>query len=565
MLKFGKKAKSQNEPRAEVAAGGGPHVDSVDSQESSTSRNLNNTNAGNLIDMVPGLENAITQGEVVDLLLPGMNLPVEDLAITNVIAVQIDPTWPAEVISRLSSGRRFILLRNNLQLIKDYRTVLRAAGDKLGIGGQLVITVPHQFLAERKFRIPSRYGAESLRFYTPASLLAEIEEALDATQYRISLLCDDDTEYDYRRPIGERPEGHQRIVLVIRKIARPDWADQMHDGDDVRVANDPQNMIIPKDTGPASTYILGAANIVIETILVIKLDHRGDYLMAATALKRLRNNYPDARITFVCGTWNESAARDSGLFDEIITLDFFAEDASTKREPDRGKVKRHFSEQMLGKSFDLAIDMRYLPDTRDLLYLINAKFKVGFDNWNSFPWLDIRLPLPSATMDASAKQIIWPIEKFKCRPENVSPGAISCRRKLGIHQGPAAAWGPYQRLDAGRYQATLQFALHRFGKIAVDVVCDRGQNLLFRGALIVTSDGRADLSFELLSHVDDVELRVFHPGLLTSSFAFTGATLKRLGVIVGVHQSEGMQLLVELAGMRLQQPYTRESEVGAAP
>jgi hypothetical protein len=513
-----------------------------------------------LVDLVPDLGAAQLRGDVVELLYPGAELPAENDGIASTIAVMIDPQRPESALGTLPGGRKFILMRNWLHLVRDYRAALRAAFERLGVGGWLVITVPHQFLAERKFRLPSRHGSKALRFYTPASLLAEIEEAIDSTEYRVRILKDDDQGFDYHASIHDRPEGNQRIVLGIQRIARPSWADHLFDGDNGRVPRGSVAPVREPDAGPSSTYVLGSVRSSIEAILVIKLDHRGDYLMAVPALRQLRAHFPKAQITFVCGSWNAGAARDSGLFDAVLPLDFFAEDASTRREPKRDVVEQQFADMMRGKAFDLAMDLRYYDDTRNLLKSVNARHKAGFDSWNAFPWLDIKLNLPSPTLRGNAARYHWSADRFRCAEQDRGEGFISGVRQFRPGPTRAVVWGPYAELSPGTYHARMRFDLRRGGTVKFDIVCDEAQTALFRGTVRINPQGEAVFDFELERHVRDVEVRIFAPNISNRSFLFRDMELERAGAMVGVHQRESMQLLVELAAMRLYLPYTREIE-----
>jgi hypothetical protein len=87
------------------------------------------------------------------------------------------------------------------------------------IGGYLIITVPHQYLYERKATLPSRWNREHLRFYTPAKLIADIENALDVNTYRIRSLRDNDTGYDYSISQAEHAKGCYEIEIVIERLA----------------------------------------------------------------------------------------------------------------------------------------------------------------------------------------------------------------------------------------------------------------------------------------------------------------------------------------------------------
>jgi hypothetical protein len=494
-------------------------------------------------DVVPGLGKARCEGRVLDLV--------------------IEPTaFDPASLDAISGEQSFLVVENGLQWIADYRGFLRRVHERLAVGGQLVLSVPHQFLHERKYRLPSRYDAQPLRFYTPATLTAEIEEALDPTQYRLRLLKDDDAGYDYACPIRQRPEGAQRIVAVIERLARPVWASQLHDGDDVCVERAEDSRIVALESAPVVTHVLAPAHGDVRRILVLKLDHRGDFLMARLAFERLRARFPQAHITCVCGPWNAGVAEESGLFDAVIGFGFFAEDASLKNEPDRDENIAHFAALMEGKSFDLAIDMRFYEDTRGLLQGVAARHKAGFDSWAQFGWLDIRLNLPVPTVDGRAEQDHWPVSRFSCAEGDRQDKVMVCRPAPVLGRRKAALWGPYAGLGKGRYELQMDFnTWGRNARVKLDIVCHAAQTTLFSGDVEALPGRLSSLEFALAERAEDVELRIFRPGPFDKRFDFRGARVWRAGVAVGTHQQESMVLLVELVGMRMHSAWQDRAQV----
>jgi ADP-heptose:LPS heptosyltransferase len=111
-------------------------------------------------------------------------------------------------------------------------------------------------------------------------------------------------------------------------------------------------------------------------ILVLKLDHLGDFVVALPAFRQLRQAFPHAEITVLCASWNRVWAERSRLFDAVVTFDFFA---PTKGGPGGATSERRarFARLDLGR-FDLAIDLRHDPDTRPLLALVDAGLRAGF-------------------------------------------------------------------------------------------------------------------------------------------------------------------------------------------
>lgn len=110
-------------------------------------------------------------------------------------------------------------------------------------------------------------------------------------------------------------------------------------------------------------------------ILVSKLDHMGDLLLALPALSRLRARYPKARLDLLCGSWNEAAARQTGLFHTVYTHDYFKQKSSVApqaRERDVADLQARIGH------CDLAIDLRRQSDSRFILVGINAAVRIGY-------------------------------------------------------------------------------------------------------------------------------------------------------------------------------------------
>ena len=61
----------------------------------------------------------------------------------------------------------------------------------------------------------------------------------------------------------------------------------------------------------------------VRRVLVLKLDHMGDLVLGMPALRAVRDGFPDAHITLLCGGWNESLAHELAWIDRVVTFDFF--------------------------------------------------------------------------------------------------------------------------------------------------------------------------------------------------------------------------------------------------
>ncbi len=128
----------------------------------------------------------------------------------------------------------------------------------------------------------------------------------------------------------------------------------------------------------------------IARILVLKLDHLGDFIIGLPAMRALRTAFPAAHITLVCGPWNRDRAEQSGLFDAIACYTYFPRNArgwdGTPVDP-----LSAFAEAASG-TYDLALDLRVDEDTRFLLQHVRARHRAGIGARDRQPYLDILLP-----------------------------------------------------------------------------------------------------------------------------------------------------------------------------
>jgi ADP-heptose:LPS heptosyltransferase len=192
-------------------------------------------------------------------------------------------------------------------------------------------------------------------------------------------------------------------------------------------------------------------------LLLLKLDHRGDFLIGLPALEKLRATFPDSHITLVCGSWNTTIARDLGVADEIRTYDYFPENSQNWTGDAVEDVDR-FREVCKGQ-FDIAVDLRVDEDTRPLLRHVDAALRCGIGSRTRHPYLDIVLPAE--------------FEARELRPVDtdtvvLGPDAFHSRMPLRtafFHEtdfsviAPHLIYGPYTCLPTGRLRAEFAFQL----------------------------------------------------------------------------------------------------------
>lgn len=126
------------------------------------------------------------------------------------------------------------------------------------------------------------------------------------------------------------------------------------------------------------------------SILVVKLDHIGDFITALAACERLRSAFPTSRIGLLCSPYNRDLAETTGLFDVVHTCDFLDSLERTPRRADMNDAAALASQGL--PAYDIAVDLRHDDDTRALLWGLKAKVRVAFASRERIYPLDIALP-----------------------------------------------------------------------------------------------------------------------------------------------------------------------------
>lgn len=150
-------------------------------------------------------------------------------------AIGVDRDFPNYDGSRLpfpDESQDAIYSSHCLEHIANYKAVLIDWYRVTRIGGYIIIIVPHKYLYEKKAALPTQWGGDHQRFYTPASLLKEIEDTLPINGFRIRHLADNDLNFDYSLPANQHSTGCYEIELVLEKIARPEYSDQLYSPSD---------------------------------------------------------------------------------------------------------------------------------------------------------------------------------------------------------------------------------------------------------------------------------------------------------------------------------------------
>jgi ADP-heptose:LPS heptosyltransferase len=301
-------------------------------------------------------------------------------------------------------------------------------------------------------------------------------------------------------------------------------------------------------------------------ILALKLDHRGDFIIALPAMRRLREDFPGDEITLVCGSWNRTFAESTGLFDHVACYDFFPENVRVWKGGSHNPVIG-FDRAAAGR-FDIAVDFRVLEDARFLLSRVDAGLRCGLGSVVAAPYLDIALLLPGAYDTVGSRDLAIPAMKFMTRVPGSDPfHYVTDFSVTDTH----VFWGPYISLPAGEYDVTFHF--HASGldgqeiasRIEFDIACNAKRVAaarLDKSPREILREGRLTLHFSHTDPDSTIEFRTYTSGKpFAGVLHFTGVTVAAAGGTDplperphGLHMGEQLLLLEELVHMRINGP-----------
>lgn len=146
-------------------------------------------------------------------------------------------------------------------------------------------------------------------------------------------------------------------------------------------------LAIPATAREAARTALGD----VTSVLVMRLDQLGDLSASMPAIRRLREVFPAARFEGLVTPVNAYVLRATGLFDEIVTVDFPYDHGTRRRW--LGRRDHDLLKQRYGSTpVDIAIDLSPGEDSRPILTLIKARYRAGFKP-HRFGFLDFGMDL----------------------------------------------------------------------------------------------------------------------------------------------------------------------------
>jgi len=326
--------------------------------------------------------------------------------------------------------------------------------------------------------------------------------------------------------------------------------------------------IVQGPRGPLAIYDFAFDSRGGRRLLVLKLDHYGDFVIGLPALKRLREAFASDHITLVCGSWNVELARRLDVADEVRTYNFFLENSALWNGQPFESVQR-FCEVCRG-SFDIALDLRVDEDTRFLLGHVDAGTRCGIGLRARHPFLDIVLPTAFERRESEGRWISLDPDRFESRMPVRTPF---------FHENDFSVtdmhlvYGPYVTLPKGTFRAhyglRLLTAFPRSPGVETSIDVTRGGSDIItvtqvswtdsgdpRGAEIEFLNDDPGISYEFRIHTrghpSGARLRFF--GVRLEVIGGSTARLKSAELHVG----EQLSLLVNLLEQRTREVYRND-------
>jgi len=286
----------------------------------------------------------------------------------------------------------------------------------------------------------------------------------------------------------------------------------------------------------------------VRRILLMKLDHIGDFMLGIPAFRLIRDSFPRAEITFLCGSWNRELAERSGLFDRTVCLNAVPEIS--------GSVKGFFLSRGILVAlaqlpeFDIAVDVRAEADSREILNHIRAGYKAGYESHVSPPDMSLSLTRPQEApwgeperehhtrrlLYMLASAVVADFHMASVTHETVAAIADSV-------DGPRLALGatpfPIIGIHTGSGTPTKEWPLERFASLADRLIKEAGATVVLFGAPRETAAARKLAEFVKSPRLVDCAGRLNLPEFV--------AALEQIDLFVGndsgtTHLATGMNV-----------------------
>lgn len=137
----------------------------------------------------------------------------------NAIGVGLDyPGYDGVCLPWADGSLDYVYSSHVLEHIADFVAVLQDWRRVLKVGGHLVIVVPSADLYEKKPVPPSIWNADHRRFYTPATLLQDLDRAFERQSFRVRHMRENDEGHDYGAPSSVHGSWLYEVEVVLQKL-----------------------------------------------------------------------------------------------------------------------------------------------------------------------------------------------------------------------------------------------------------------------------------------------------------------------------------------------------------
>lgn len=184
----------------------------------------------------------------------------------------------------------------------------------------------------------------------------------------------------------------------------------------------------------------------VKRLLVIKLDHIGDFIAALPSFRRLKVLFPNAELHVLGARASVALAALEPAIDHMHEFNFFHAKSAKGRLQMARKELQALKARLAPLHFDLAIDLRRQGDTRDVLNHTGAIWLAGFDHGNQYKYLDIAIDW-EGDIARTSKRLHVSDALLQC----VESVAVSCgtdRSVIGHFMTPAQARAEISLLPA---------------------------------------------------------------------------------------------------------------------
>jgi ADP-heptose:LPS heptosyltransferase/GT2 family glycosyltransferase len=142
----------------------------------------------------------------------------------------------------------------------------------------------------------------------------------------------------------------------------------------------------------------------VRKILIVELDHIGGCITALPAVRRLKQHFPQARISVLASRASKPVWALEPSISQTIEFDFFHARSGLGELDLSQEDWRELRQRLSVERFDLAVDLRKHTETRPVLRHTGARWLAGFDFRNQFAWLDIALEWTGDQINVKKRQ-----------------------------------------------------------------------------------------------------------------------------------------------------------------